>query len=85
MFRMRWVVAVVVMATGGTAVAEIINVPGDQPTIQAAINAADDGDQIIVAPNIYSETITIDKGLTLRSSAGPEVTIIDAEPVWSGE
>ena len=53
MIRMRWVVALVVMATGGTAVAEIINVPGDQPTIQAAINAADDGDQIIVAPNLY--------------------------------
>ena len=58
---------------------DIINVPDDQPTIQAAIDAAADGDEIIVAPGTYFENIyLLGKAVTLRSSAGPEVTIIDA-------
>ncbi|MCH8970034.1 MAG: hypothetical protein IIA66_13075, partial [Planctomycetes bacterium] len=58
---------------------EIINVPGDQPSIQAAINAADDGDEIIVAPGTYFENINfLSKAITLGSSEGREVTTIDA-------
>ncbi len=47
-----------------------INVPGDQPTIQAAVNAAAPGDIVVVAPGTYTENVTIDKSLTLRSSGG---------------
>src|SRR5690349_4799345 len=34
-----------------------IHVPGDQPTIQAAINAAADGDIVLVADGHYKENI----------------------------
>jgi len=58
---------------GGT-----INVPTAQPTIQAAINAATNGDIIVVAPGTYLETIDFHgKEITLRSSDGPSRTIIE--------
>ncbi len=37
--------------------ATIINVPGNQPTIQAGINAASVGDTVLVQPNTYIEAI----------------------------
>ena len=55
-----------------------IDVPLDHPTIQGAINAAGSGDTIDVAPDTYFESIDfLGKGITLRSTAGPAVTIID--------
>ncbi len=52
-----------------------IHVPADYPTIQAAIDAAFGG-EIIVAPGTYNEIIS-NFGI-VRSSDGPDVTIIDA-------
>ncbi len=49
------IAAAVVLATN--AHAAIINVPGDQPTIQAGINAAVNGDEVVVATGTYNETI----------------------------
>ena len=58
--------------------ANTIDVPADQPTIQDAINSAVDGDEIVVAPGIYPEVIDLlRKAITVRSSEGPQVTIID--------
>jgi len=37
--------------------ATIIEVPADQPTIQAGISAASSGDTVLIAPRTYSETI----------------------------
>jgi predicted outer membrane repeat protein len=47
-------------------------------SIQTAIDNAVDTDEIVVAPGGYFETINFDgKAVWLRSSDGPEVTIID--------
>ncbi len=55
-----------------------INVPADQSTIQAAITAASNGDTVLVAPGTYTENINfIGKAITVTSSGGPSVTIID--------
>ena len=41
----------------GTSRGAIINVPLDQPTTQQAIDAAADGDTVLLAPGAYSEEI----------------------------
>ena len=62
------------------AEADTIYVPDDEPTIQEAINAAaQSGDEIIVAPDVYPEAIDfLGKAVIVRSSDGAEATIIDA-------
>ena len=60
------------------ASAAAINVPADFPTIQAGIDAAVDGDTVLVADGTYVENIDfLGKAITVESSDGPEVTIID--------
>jgi hypothetical protein len=47
-------------------------------SIQIAIDHAVDGDEIVVAPGTYFETINyLGRAIALRSSDGPEVTTID--------
>jgi hypothetical protein len=61
-----------------TAPAATIHVPADQPTIQQAINAASNGDLILVSPGTYLERINYqNKIITIQSTGGPEQTIID--------
>ena len=64
-----------------------IHVPADYPTIQAAINAAANGDTIQVAPGTYVENLSfLGKAIRLFSDQGSEVTVIDgnqAGPVVS--
>ena len=73
------ILAAAVLVGGSDAgEAATIRVPGDQPTIQAGIDAASDGDTVLVAPGTYFENIDFKgKGITVRSSSGPEVTVID--------
>ncbi|MCB0316007.1 MAG: hypothetical protein KDH84_22600, partial [Calditrichaeota bacterium] len=48
--------------------ADIIHIPGDQPTIQAGISAASDGDTVLVAEGIYIENINyLGKAITVAS------------------
>jgi hypothetical protein len=61
-----------------TPVLNQINVPGDYQTIQGAINAASDGDTIMVAAGRYFEAINFNgKAITVSSTAGAAATIID--------
>jgi hypothetical protein len=47
----------VILALLAVARAEVIEVPGEVETIQAAIGAATDGDTVLVAPGCYEENI----------------------------
>jgi hypothetical protein len=64
-----------------------IRVPSEQPTIQSAIDVANDGYIVLVAPGTYPEHIDFKgKAITVTSESGPDVTIIDAgstDPVVS--
>ena len=62
----------------------VYEVPADFPTIQMAIDAAGNGDEIIVGPGVYRDlgdavANLSGKSIWLHSSSGPEVTIIDGE------
>jgi predicted outer membrane repeat protein len=51
------------------APADILHVPGDYPTIQEAINAAENGDEVVLAEGEYFENINLDgKAITVRST-----------------
>ena len=68
----------------GSTFAATINVPGDYSTIQGAIDASSDGDEIIVAPGTYTSSgnevvNTFGKAITIKASGTPEETIIDGE------
>ena len=49
------------------------NVPGEYPTIQTAVDAADPGDDIIVQNGIYKENIVIDKAVNLIGVGWPAI------------
>jgi parallel beta-helix repeat protein len=85
MKRTTLFVALLLLPTVAMAAGNTLRVPEDQPTIQGAIDAARDGDTIIVAPGKYEEKLTIDgKKITLASRfltsndpADVERTILD--------
>ena len=54
----------------GSATATI-RVPGNEPTIQAAIDAAQNGDRIEVSPGVYAENLDfLGKAITVASTSG---------------
>ncbi len=67
-----------------TAQGATIHVPVDQPTIQDGINRAVNGDTVLVAPGTYVENIDFKgKAITVKSSGGAEVTVIDGNQAGS--
>jgi len=75
-----WVAALagaILAATGASA--RVINVPDDYATIQGGIDAAEDGDTVLVAPGEYEECISFEgKDITLMGTPeDPSRTVID--------
>ena len=70
----------VVLISSNALAASIIHVPADQPTIQAGINAAADGDTVLISAGTYYENINFNgKAITVTSASGPQDTIIDGQ------
>ncbi len=61
------------------ALAAIIEVPTDYPTIQAAIDNTNPGDEVVVLPGTYVENLSIvfRSSLSIYSQGGPDVTRLD--------
>ncbi len=55
------------LAIAAVVEAQIIHVPGDYPTIQQGIDAANTGDTVLVDPGTYLENIYLNKNITLSS------------------
>jgi Right handed beta helix region len=61
-----------------------IRVPADYASIQQAINAAVNGDTVVVSPGTYYETIDFrGKAIAVTSEQGAQVTIIDGHGAGS--
>jgi ASPM-SPD-2-Hydin domain-containing protein/copper-binding protein NosD len=77
----RYVTCCVIIAASLCTIplfAKTVLVPADQPTIQAGINAASNGDTVLVSPGTYYEQINFSgKSIIVRSQGGNKVTIID--------
>jgi len=78
-----------VLAAVHCAEAAVLRVPAQYSTIQAAIDASQDGDTVLVADGIYTgqgnRGLYADgKAITVRSELGPSNCIIDCGGVGSG-
>ncbi|MBT7618700.1 MAG: hypothetical protein HN590_15595 [Calditrichaeota bacterium] len=83
---MRYMIIIIVLfSVAYNGFAEILNIPEDFNTIQAAIDATEDGDTVLVTPGRYEEQIHMTRRavvlailiLTTRDSAYNDSTIID--------
>ena len=62
-----------------SALADVIEVPADFPTIQQAIDASVDADEIVVSPGVYVENLSfLDKDVLIRSLDPADPTIVAA-------
>lgn len=67
-----------------TGIAATLEVPATYATIQSAIDAADDGDTILVAAGTYVENINfLGKDIVVMSSSGAADTVIDGNELGS--
>ena len=87
--RQTLLVALVALIIPATAGAVTIHVPSGQPTIQEGINAAGEGDTVLVAPDTYTGPLNRDldfggTSLSLVSESGQGYTIIACDKLGRG-
>jgi parallel beta-helix repeat protein/predicted outer membrane repeat protein len=85
-FIIFWGIIFLAVTSG---LATTIQVPGDYNTIQAGMDAAENGDTVLVANGIYTGFGNKDldyhgKAIAVISEHGPEATIIDCEDAGRG-
>ena len=78
-----------VLLAPGSLQATIIEVPADQPTIQAGIAAAAAGDTVLLAPGVFTGAGNTDlafggKDIVLQGAAAPDSSAIDCAGANSG-
>lgn len=79
---MRRIVAILLgLSLPMTALGGGVRVPTDHPSIQAAVDAAEPGDTVFIAPGTYVENVMVrDKeGIALIGTGGAEKTIVDGD------
>ena len=77
-FSVNVVILLILTLSAHQTQAAMICVPEDYATIQGAIDAAGDGDLVLVAMGTYFENIECaGKSITLQGDRGAEVTVID--------
>ena len=61
------------LLTTGASIGATLRVPQDYSTIQAAIESASPGDEVVISPGTYEGGVFVDKDLTLRGES--EITL----------
>ena len=85
MRHLRTIILSTITGLIGSTTAEVLLVPEDFPTIQAAMDNATTGDVIDLAPGVWTDQIAWGlSGVTLRGRNGDGSTVIDgSEQNWS--
>lgn len=76
--------AVLLLAVvAGQGIAATLEVPAAFPTIQAAVDAAVAGDEVLVANGVYREPVTLKSGVTLRGETTEGVLLMNPGPQYA--